>query len=452
MTIGSLKIRLLLVSALTIFVSLLLAMLALNVIFRQHVETRVYDELENHLWQLVDAIEFDDKDKMSVSRSLADSRFDRPLSGLYWQISEAGKAVATSSSLWDQTLPAPAVADSTPAKWLTLIGPESVPLVTIARTIKIKSASAPHELQLLVAVNRSEVDKAVADFSRDLLMSLGVIAALLGVGAFVQAQLGLRPLKTLAAELKQLRSGASKRLVALGPDEVRPLVDEVNALLADQEASIARARARAGDLAHGLKTPLTVLNSVARQIDAGAINGAAADIREQTGLMDRHVQRQLAMTRLAPERRHAATPVRPVVDRIASSMRRLPSGEHITWNVGVPASAMLAVDPEDLTELLGNLADNASKWAHGAVTIGFEQRGDTGVLSVEDDGPGVPEAQRQSVIERGIRLDPSRPGSGLGLSIVADICKAYGWQLSLQQAASGGLSARIEAAARQSGR
>ena len=437
---------------LTICLSLLLALFALDAIFRQHVETRVRNELENHLWQLIDAVSFDDNDAVKIVKPLADPRFDRPLSGLYWQIAVAGKPVANSQSLWDQTLIAPEAAAAAPAAWLTLPGPEDTSLATLARTISMQSAKSTHALQVLIAVDRKEIDAAVRDFDRELAMSLGVIAALLGAGAFLQAQLGLQPLKSLAGGLKQLRAGRSQRLEAQGPDEVRPLVDELNALLADQDASVGRARARAGDLAHGLKTPLTVLNSVARQIEAGNVTGAAADIREQTGLMDRHVQRQLALTRLAPDRRYAATPVRPVIERIAASMQRLPGGEQVAWRVGVPVSASLAVDPDDLTELVGNLADNARKWAQTSVAVGFELRGDGAVLSVEDDGPGVPSEKRQAVVERGTRLDPSRPGSGLGLAIVADICAAYGWRLTLERAASGGLRAEIIAPARPLGR
>ncbi len=437
---------------LTICLSLLLALFALDAIFRQHVETRVRNELENHLWQLIDAVSFDDNDAVKIVKPLADPRFDRPLSGLYWQIAVAGKPVANSQSLWDQTLIAPEAAAAAPAAWLTLPGPEDTSLATLARTISMQSAKSTHALQVLIAVDRKEIDAAVRDFDRELAMSLGVIAALLGAGAFLQAQLGLQPLKSLAGGLKQLRAGRSQRLEAQGPDEVRPLVDELNALLADQDASVGRARARAGDLAHGLKTPLTVLNSVARQIEAGNVTGAAADIREQTGLMDRHVQRQLALTRLAPDRRYAATPVRPVIERIAASMQRLPGGEQVAWRVGVPVSASLAVDPDDLTELVGNLADNARKWAQTSVAVGFELRGDGAVLSVEDDGPGVPSEKRQAVVERGTRLDPSRPGSGLGLAIVADICAAYGWRLALERAASGGLRAEIIAPARSLGR
>lgn len=450
MTRGSLKLRLLLVSALTISLSLLLALLALDAIFRQHVETRVRNELENHLWQLIDAVSFDANDDLKIVKPLADPRFERPLSGLYWQISALGKPVANSQSLWDQNVAAPQTTAAAPTAWLTLAGPEDTTLAAMVRTIKIQGAKSTHALQMLIAVDRKEIDVAVRDFDRELALSLGVIAILLGAGAFLQAQLGLQPLRSLTDGLRQLRDGTAKRLAAPGPDEVRPLVDELNALLAEQEASIGRARARAGDLAHGLKTPLTVLNSVARQIEAGAVNGAAADIREQTGLMDRHVQRQLAVTRLASDRRHAATPVRPLIERMAASMQRLPGGETVAWRVGVPETACLAIDPDDLTELIGNLADNARKYAHNSVTVGFEQRGDVSVLSFEDDGPGVPPDKRQAVVERGTRLDRSRPGSGLGLAIVSDICDAYGWRLTLDQAASGGLRAEIVAPARPS--
>jgi signal transduction histidine kinase len=451
-TKGSLKLRLLLVSGLTIAFALLLALFALDAIFRQHVEARVRSEMENHLWQLIDAVSFEDADTLKIVKPLADPRFERPLSGLYWQISIAGKPVANSQSLWDQNLSVPEADPAAPATWLTIPGPEDSRLAAMARTIKMQGLNTTHALQVLIAIDRREIEGAVRDFDRELMMSLGVIAILLGAGAFLQAHLGLQPLKGMAEKLKNLREGETRRLEAPGPDEVRPLVDEVNALLTDQEASIARARARAGDLAHGLKTPLTVLNSVARQIEAGKVNGAAADIREQTGLMDRHVQRQLAITRLAPDRRYAATPVRPLIEKIAASMKRLPGGDAIAWNVAVPPAASLAADPDDLMEVVGNLADNARKYANCAVTVSFEQRGDHSILSFEDDGPGVPAEKLQTVLERGTRLDTSRPGSGLGLAIVSDVCAAYGWKFALAKAGSGGLRAEITATARSAQR
>ena len=182
MTLGSLKVRLLLVSALTILMSLVLAMGALDYIFRHHVEYRAYEEMENHLWQLVDAIEFDAEDKVVVSRQLADPRFDRPLSGLYWQVSEAGKPVASSQSLWDQSIAAPIEASSSPAKWLRLTGPEAAPVASIVRTVSISSDKTKHSLQLLVAINRAEIEMAAASFDRDIALSLGLIGLILAAG------------------------------------------------------------------------------------------------------------------------------------------------------------------------------------------------------------------------------------------------------------------------------
>ena len=217
----------------------------------------------------------------------------------------------------------------------------------------------------------------------------------------------------------------------------------------DQDKSITRARGRAADLAHGLKTPLTVLNTVARQIEAGAVKGAANDIREQTGLMDRHVQRQLAMTRLAPERRRKTTQVRTIAERIAGSMQRLPDGATVRWTLAIPESATISADSDDLVELIGNLADNARLWAKGAASIRLEPRDGGMSLLVEDDGPGVPSELREVVIKRGKRLDPSRPGNGLGLAIVADICEAYGWQLTLGESDLGGLRAEVSIPTRE---
>ena len=207
------------------------------------------------------------------------------------------------------------------------------------------------------------------------------------------------------------RSGFRARF----PDEVGPLVSELNNVLDMRDASLERARRRAGDLAHGLKTPLTILTAIARGLRREGRVHQAEDIDEQAAAMERHVERALARARLSSGKGHMAAALRPAAERVTAALARMPEAEALTFDISVPPEATVPIEQGDLTELLGNLLDNARKWARTTVRVSFAEN----VLTVEDDGPGVAEDELRRIAERGPRLDETKPGSGLGLSIVA---------------------------------
>ena len=223
------------------------------------------------------------------------------------------------------------------------------------------------------------------------------------------------------------------------PAEVAPLVGELNDVLDMREKSLDRARRRAGDLAHGLKTPLTILAAVARDVRGRGLEADANEIEEQAESMNRHVERALARARLSSGRGHAATPLQPVAEKVAAALSRLPGAEDIDFDVHVVPSATVPIEQGDLTELLGNLLDNGRKWARSRVKLRY----DAPFLTIEDDGPGVPDAELSRIAERGRRLDETKQGSGLGLSIVEDIADIYGLQIIYGRSDLGGLRVEI---------
>ncbi len=432
---GSLRLRLLAAAAISIAVALFLAGLALVQLFEQQVRDRVLYELNNDLLQLAGAVEVATDGGVSVGRRLADPRFEEPYGGRYWRIDLAAPGEASpqeplrSRSLWD--------ADLDPAK--PVQGPEGERLVQVQRLIKLAAKDRELPLWLTVAANEDEVKVPLERFRNQLILSLSLIGAALTLAAWVQVSVGLSPLATLRRQLAAVRGGQSQHLSGEFPTELAPLVTELNDVLDMREKSLERARRRAGDLAHGLKTPLTVLSAIARDIRKRKLVKQSEEIEEQADTMRRHVERALARARLSTGRSHVATPLRPAIDKVVAALARLPKGDELDWDVHIPADATVPLEAGDLTELLGNLLDNARQWAKNRVKIHYE----VPLLTIEDDGPGVPEAEFGRIGERGRRFDESKQGSGLGLSIVGDIADLYGLSVTYDRSGLGGLRVAI---------
>ncbi|CAN5192185.1 HAMP domain-containing sensor histidine kinase [soil metagenome] len=437
---GSLRLRLFVAAAISIIIALALAGLGLRYVFERHVERRIEDELHGHLLQLAATIEVTPAGKLAVPRALADPRFMQPLSGLYWQIDLGGQDIARSKSLWDERLKVP-TPPSGPQDVHThlLEGPDGTKLFAQERFAVMHVAGEDQPLVLTAAIDNAEIDNAVADFTQDLTISLAGLGAVLILAAWLQVTIGLVPMRQLTKNLARIRAGGAESLAGPFPDEVTPLADEFNAVLDAQKKSLARARERAGNLAHGLKTPLTVLGAVARDIRAGGAERIAADIDEQVRIMQAHIDRELARARLSLGHAVTALPLKPRVARVIKAMRLSPRGDAIGWIDAVPDEAAIAMEEQDLTELLGNLLDNARLWAGSMVRIAY----DGGTLVIEDDGPGIPDTDYEHVLERGGRLDESVPGSGLGLAIARDIAEVYGLSLTLSASELGGLKVSV---------
>ena len=442
---GSLRLRLLAAGAASISLALIIAGFGLLLLFERHVERRLAAELGSNLNQLVSGLGRTEGGPLEVNTPPAEPRFLQPLSGLYWQIAEPNGIVLRSRSLWDATLdlPVDTLADAEVHQH-TIPGPGGATLLAVERRIALPSSLGGGAVRATVALDRAEVHSAGRAFASDLVPSLALLAIVLIAAAWVQVGVGLRPLDAVRRRLAQVRSGATGRLGTDFPDEVRPLASEVDHLLDAQEKAIARARARAADLAHGLKTPLTVLSADAEELRARGDTRLADEIGTLAAAMRRHVERELVRARAgAGARSGPVQPIRPIVEQVIGVLRRTPQGQELSWEIDAPDDVGVRMDTQDLTEILGNLAENAAAWAARAVKIEGRREGHAVALRVEDDGPGVSEELIGTVLARGGRLDQTRPGTGLGLAIVGDLVEAYGGSLVLGRSSLGGLRAEV---------
>jgi signal transduction histidine kinase len=441
---GSLKRRLVTAGAASILLALAVAGFGLLLLFERHVERRMTTELQTHLRQLVNGLDRGADGSLNVARPPAEPRFEEPLSGLYWQITaEPQGPVLRSRSLWDAALDLPLdrLADAEVHEH-TIAGPGQSSLLVVERSITMPANLGGGNIQVAVAVDRAEIHVAGLAFAADLIPSLALLAAFLVAASWAQVVVGLRPLDAVQRRLYAVRSGRAARLGTIFPDEVRSLAAEVDHLLDAQEAAIVRARTRAADLAHGLKTPLTILSSDAEELRARGETGIADEIAAMTDGMRRHVERELARARAGTRLGGGAVqPVRPVVEQVVAVLRRTPRGQSLHWEIDMAQDLASSVDAQDLAEIFGNLGENAVKWAGSRIRIAGRKEDGAVTLLVEDDGTGIPDGQVGTVLARGGRLDEAQPGSGLGLAIVSDLAEAYGGTLTIGRSPLGGLSA-----------
>ncbi len=437
MTRWSLRLRLVIAGAAAILVALALAAAGLSMLFAAHVERRALAEMSVQLDQVLAGVDRDAAGRLALMTEPADPRFARPLGGLYWQI-EAEGALLRSRSLWDYALPLPTDELPDGAEHVhELAGPRGEPLLTVERSVVLPDRLGGATMRAAVAMDRAELATATRDFVSDLLPFTALLAAVLILAGWAQISIGLRPLAAVGRRVGDVRSGAALRLGGDFPSEVRPLAAEVDALLEQREAEIARARMRAGDLAHGLKTPLQALLGEASRLRQANCAESAAAIEEIAKAMRRHVDRELTRARVAGRGAGMRANLSDVAHRVHRVISRTARGAALNWRIEVPVDLIAAADADDLTEALGALVENAARHARGEVRIGGD-RGAAGVfLSVADDGPGIPPDRIEGLMERGARADTTGPGSGLGLTIADEIAQGLGGQLTLHDAGPG---------------
>ena len=423
---SSLRLKLLVVATATILATLAVAGWTLSSLFEEQIEQRIAQELEGHWTELATAFTLDAKGAPTLTYQLTDPRYRQPYSGQYWQITENGHTVLTSRSLWDEVLDTNArVGYRSGDGPFEISGPDQSVLYVVDREVILGGSRVFH---LTVASDHSEVDAARQEFERDILRLLGSIALVLVLGAWLQLRLSLSPLRALDRELNAVHDGRRARLGDNFPKEVQPVVADLNRLLDRQDQLVRKARDRAGALAHGLKTPLTVVAAEARRLDRLGMHEAAVKIDNQLELIRNHVDRELARARTcgAAAAAGAFTAVDETVRRLFRLMQFLPRGESILWESEIPSDLILRMEPDDFGEVVGNLLDNARKWAKSRVNVIAEPAGDHTRVVIEDDGPGFPAGRADSMLERGMSGVPGGQSSGLGLAMVRDILAEYG--------------------------
>ena len=448
MSFRSLRLRLAVAASLLIALALALAGLGLVLIFDRILDSRTAEELDRTAKQLAGQVSLGPGGSPVLAAEPPDPRFAAPYGGLYWQISARSGQELRSRSLWDAKLDGAALAGAPPAPAaFDLAGPDRQRLIAVARRVVLEGGVTDAPLTVAVAIDRADLAGARADYLRLLVPSLVALGLVLALAMWLFVARALAPFRVLREELRALQGGRSTALPGHFPNEVQPLVDSLNRMIAMQERALARARTQAGDMAHGLKTPLSVLQAVARRV-ADERPDLSRTIEEQSLAMSRQVERSLARARAAVSRRLARQSclVLPVVERMVGTLGRLPDASSLRWEVSVDPALTYPGDEGDLTELLGNLLDNARKWAHRRVLVTGGQREGEAELGIEDDGPGM-SREALSRIARGRRWDESVPGTGFGLAIAADIAEETETQLFLDRSSLGGLRARLRWAA-----
>jgi signal transduction histidine kinase len=452
MRLNSLALRLFFSATTWTVIILVVTGIVLASLYRAAVERAFDRRLGVYLRTLVADVAMPEENAGKFPQSLGEPLFDLPLSGWYWQVTRLDAPtpdVRASRSLWDASLPhlADLGASSAPgaAREGYVQGPEGQQLRIVERTIDLGE-----EGRYLVAVagDAAEIDNETRSFDGALVITFGVLGIVLLLTTTFQVRFGLAPLKRISEGLAAIRSGATERLEGAFPVEIAPLARETNALIDANREIVSRARTHVGNLAHALKTPISVMMN-----EATGTEPLALKVREQTEIMRDQVARHLERARLAAARVATigtVTDVQAVVMALARSMEKIHHDRGVAIDVDAPEGARFRGERQDLEEMIGNLVDNACKWAQSRVAIEvFPERPDPKDdrrvvrIVVDDDGPGLSPQQREQVARRGRRLDETKPGSGLGLSIVMELATLYGGGLTLGTAPIGGLRAEL---------
>ena len=436
---SSISLRLVFGASLWIAAALAATGILLTGLFRSHIEFQSDVHLRDHAEELLVLSRVDASGQVYLKRHPVDPRFNKPFSGYYWQVRVSGRAVARSRSLGDREFPGPAEWPGKGSVTYAVDGPRAEPLRVFAETATLEGAT--QGFLVLVASPMAEHEKAVSVFVNTIAASLTLLGLGLVGAVVMQVRYGLKPLRSMSRTLSDIRAGRAARIEVPSPVEIAPLVDELNALLDHNAVVVERARRETSDLAHALKTPLTVLRNEAEHIQGDA----SEVVRQQTALMNTRVAHHLSRARAAGAHGvlGARTDVFPVAERLSRMLQRAFVERHITVDFQAADNLVFQGDFQDLEEMLGNLMENACKWSRRQIRIGGSQNSDELILSVDDDGPGIPEELRSAVLDRGRRLDETANGSGLGLSIVGHAVELYGGSLTLEESSLGGLSARL---------
>jgi len=448
MRANSLAVRLFVSATAWAVIILVTTGVVLSSLYRQTVERAFDRRLGVYLRTIVADIAAPEEPGGKFPQSLGEPLFELPLSGWYWQVTrlDPGKHdVRSSRSLWDGGLPhledrgVPANPDGSREGYVP--GPEDQRLRLVERNIDLGDEG--HYL-VAVAGDAAEITEETRGFDQALVITFSILAMVLLITTMFQVRFGLAPLKRITGSLAAIRAGTAERLAEDFPDEIAPLARETNALIEANKEIVERARTHVGNLAHALKTPISVM------VNEAATRGGdsfAEKVREQASIMRDQVARHLERARLAARLTvvSSITDVAPVVTALARTMEKIHHGRGIAIEVDADADARFRGERPDLEEMIGNLVDNACKWATSrvAVEVVREKSGQVLRIAVDDDGRGLSRSEREQVSHRGQRLDESKPGSGLGLSIVVELAHLYGGKLELGAAPIGGLRAEL---------
>ena len=437
--IGSLTRRMTGVAALWIVLLLVLGGFALDRVLTTSIVRNFDNQLEYVLNAMIAASEIGPDGEVRFNRPPADQRFIEPYSGVYFQISGAGADTFPSRSLWDRRLRVASQHNDVTVHTYDSREFAGEPLRIAERDAILPGSEVRWRFQ--VAQSREIIDDQIRELRSTLTWSFVVLGAGLLMLAGLQTVYGLWPLRRVRREVALIRSGGKTRISQEFPSEIRPLTEEINQLLAHSESQAEEARRHAGNLAHALKTPLTVITNAATAQTPDLADTVCREALVMRRQVDHHLARARAIGRRASA--HARAVVWDSLEAVQRVLDRL--YEDVTVDIAGDHKAQVRVERQDLDEMIGNLVENAAKYGGGRVFVTVEPRGNMVDILVEDDGPGIPSADRGSLFSRGARLDTTgKPGTGLGLAIVRDVAEIYGGRVTLEESEDlGGLLARL---------
>lgn len=450
MKLNSLAFRLFATSTVWMLIVLPAAGIIIYSLIRSHIMDGFEDKLRTYAW-VVQAESIGDTSQPEKPANIGEPLFGVTHSGWYWQVrpvagTEGARLV--SDSLATATLPSPSehnvVPDADGLFWLNTTGPLGQPLRVVEGRGRLGDENTGPLYSFIVAGPLDWPESRISSFALTIAIALTLAGLGLIAATFLQVRFGLAPLSRVEQGLAEIRSGTSEKLEADLPSEIEPLQAELNALIESNQQIIDRARTQVGNLAHALKTPLAVITNEAEERSTPF----AHKVAEQAEIMGSQVSLYLDRARMAAQTNTIGrvTEVEPVVDALQRALERIYRDKSLNIDVDCEAHARFLGERQDLEEMLGNLLDNASKWCKRRVRVAIRASADpkrTGrrrvQIVVEDDGPGLAAEQRDVIFERGVRLDETKPGSGLGLSIVRDMVELYQGTWSLSQSSLGGL-------------
>ena len=436
---GSLTRRMIVIAGVWIAMLLGLGAFTLDRLLTSAITANFDSQLDYVLTALVASSEIGPEGEILLNRPPADQRFLEPYSGLYFQISGEGFDPFPSRSLWDRQLNIGQAHRDSDVHYYDSEEFQSETLRLAERDVRLPGS--PVRWRFQVAQSRDVLDEQIGVLQKTMIRSFAILGLGLIVLASLQAVYGLWPLRKVRRALAAIRSGEKARIDVRLPREIEPLAQELNALLEHNEVQAEEARRHAGNLAHALKTPPTVITNAAtaRSPDlADTVCREATTMRRQ---VDHHLARARAIGRRSSAQ--ARSEVWPSLESVERAVSRL--YENVTIDVAGDRSSSVRVERQDLDEMLGNLIENAAKYGGGRVFVTVKSTPECVEVEVEDDGTGIPEEERASIFDRGARLDTGKPGTGLGLAIVRDVAIIYGGSIRLEESEDlGGLLARLK--------
>ncbi len=420
--------------------ALLVGGFVLSFVFRTYVLSDVDKRLSLLIDTMVGISEISPEGVLRFNRPLFDQRFTTPYSGQYWQISEDGQEAFRSRSLWDFEFQPDMDHRSFSLKFYESEGPDGQSLRIAERDIILPEADRIFHYQ--VATDTAEITAAIDKFNYMLFIALGIITLTVTMALVLQVSYGLRPLRKLGKNLSDIRTGKETHITGEYPQDLHPLAQEINALIDQNSQLVDRARTHVGNLAHALKTPLSVVKN---EVD-GKPDEVSMRLSTQARLIHDHIDHHLKRARIAGGGSGAGLPIKERLEKLIKAVGIMTRDKGVMYDLECQEDLRFDGEKQDFDEVLGNLIDNAGKWSESRVLVSVTRVEDSPRrpfmdLVVEDDGPGVPDEEIHTLFERGKRLDEHVPGTGLGLAIVRDIAELYGGQARLEHSEMGGLKA-----------